>query len=56
MNVCVDCAWRGEPVVVDERNDDELDDLITREGWQQEGCIVPTVPLMELTKPGSRKG
>jgi hypothetical protein len=53
---CVDCGWRGEPIVVDERGDEEVEQFITREGWKEDGCVVPTVPLMELVKPGGRRG
>ena len=53
---CADCGWRGEPVVVDERDDEEIEGLITREGWKEDGCVVPTVPLIELVRPGRRKG
>jgi hypothetical protein len=53
---CADCGWRGEPVVVDERDEGEIEDLITQEGWKEVGCVIPTVPLMELVKPGGKKG
>jgi hypothetical protein len=49
---CVDCGWRGEPVVIDLRHGDEVDGLITREGLQEARCIVPTVPLTHLARPG----
>jgi hypothetical protein len=51
-----DCGWRGEPGVIDERDEAEIEDLITQEGWKEDGCVIPTVPLMELVKPGGRKG
>lgn len=49
--VCEDCGWAGEPVSVGEREDDG-EPLITREGAEEEGCIIPTAPLMKLRKPG----
>jgi hypothetical protein len=52
---CVDCGWRGEPVVVDERDDAEVEQFITRQGWQEDGCVIQTVPLIDLAKPGGRK-
>lgn len=49
--VCEDCGWTGKPAPIGERQGDE-EPLITREGAEQEGCIIPSVPLMKLRKPG----
>lgn len=50
---CSDCGWVGEPAPVGKREADEEEPLITRQGVEQDECVVPTVPLMKLRKPGS---
>jgi hypothetical protein len=52
--VCADCGWTGKPVPVSERSaEPEGDDLITRIGGAgDEECIIPTVPLTKLNRPG----
>lgn len=52
--VCTDCGWGGIPVQVGESPAElELDGIITREGGDDSNaCIIPTVPLMKLNKPG----
>ena len=51
--VCADCGWAGKPVPVGERPVDDGDGLITRIGGpESDECIIPSVPLMELARPG----
>jgi hypothetical protein len=51
--VCRDCGWTGIPVRVGERQAEcERDELFTRVGDRTEECIIPTVPLTELSRPG----
>jgi hypothetical protein len=51
--VCGDCGWAGMPVRVGERQtESERDELFTRVGDRTEGCIIPTVPLFEISRPG----
>ncbi len=51
--VCADCGWTGKPVPAGERSVEEGDELITRIGGpESDQCIIPTVPLMELARPG----
>lgn len=52
--VCDNCGWTGMPVPVDERAaEPEEDDLFTRVGGgDDDECIIPTVPLAKLSKPG----
>ena len=52
--VCADCGWTGKPVPVGERSaEPEGDDLITRIGGAgDEECIIPTVALTKLNRPG----
>ncbi len=46
---CTQCEWAGEPV----RITDEPTPFITREGSSDDDeCVVPTVPLRKLTRPG----
>jgi hypothetical protein len=45
---CTQCEWVGEPV----RITDEPTPFITREGPSDHECIIPTVPLRKLTRPG----
>lgn len=46
---CAACEWMGEPV----RITDEPTPFITRSGKADDGeCIIPTVPLRKLTRPG----
>ncbi len=53
--VCDDCGWTGKPVPVGERDLEPADELITREGREQnDECIIPTVPLMRLDRPGEK--
>lgn len=52
---CADCGWAGEPVSVAEVPlGDDADGLITRDGADESGdeCIIPSVPLRGLKKPG----
>jgi hypothetical protein len=54
--VCDDCGWTGKPVPVGECSADAArgNDLITREGGDEDDkCVIPTVPLMKLNKPGN---
>lgn len=54
--VCADCGWTGTPVPIGERKPDEVDELLFREGGEDsDECIIPTVPLRELKKPGDTK-
>jgi hypothetical protein len=52
--VCADCGWTGMAVPVGERTAElEEDDLVTRVGGNDDDeCIIPTVPLTKLIKPG----
>ena len=53
--VCDDCGWTGKPAPVGARELDTSDELITREGGEQsDECIIPTVPLMRLDRPGKK--
>ncbi|MCF4127539.1 hypothetical protein [Methylobacterium sp. SyP6R] len=50
--VCDNCGWSGEAVQVGERSDDELEEIFTRIGGEDnDECTIPTVPLMGLKKP-----
>ena len=50
--VCSNCGWTGDPVVVGERSEDEIDQLIKREGSvDDEECAIMTTPLMKIIKP-----
>jgi hypothetical protein len=50
--VCDDCGWKGMPVQVGERSADP-DDLFTRLGGSDDDeCVIPTVPLSKLSRPG----
>jgi hypothetical protein len=51
--ICDDCDWTGQPVPVGERSADAADDeVFTREGGDNDKCVIPAVPLMKLGKPG----
>lgn len=51
--VCEECGWTGKPVPVGERELNQSDELITREGGDSsDECVIPTVPLMKLDRPG----
>jgi hypothetical protein len=51
--VCPDCGWTGRPVPVGERpSEPEGEELLTRDGSNDDECIVPTAPLTKLDKPG----
>jgi hypothetical protein len=52
--VCSDCGWTGEPVPVGERSTGpERDELFTRVGGADDDeCVIPTVPLTKLSRPG----
>jgi hypothetical protein len=52
--ICNDCGWTIVPVPVGERSVKlEGDDLFTRVGGSgDDECIIPTVPLVKLSKPG----
>ncbi|WP_274628123.1 hypothetical protein [Arvimicrobium flavum] len=53
--VCDECGWTGKPVPVGERELDQSDELITREGGDGgDECIIPTAPLMKLERPGDK--
>jgi len=46
---CPECEWMGEPVQITT----EPIPIITREGKDDDGeCIIPTVPLRKLARPG----
>lgn len=50
--VCTACGWTGTPVPVGERDvDPDEDELLTRIGEKEEGCVIPTVPLTKLNRP-----
>ena len=53
--VCRDCDWAGKPVPVGERSPEpEGEELFKREGGSDnDECIIPTVPLTKLDKPGN---
>jgi len=52
--VCSDCGWTGKPVPVGDRcAEPEGDELLTRVGSAADDeCIIPTVPLTKLSRPG----
>ena len=51
--VCGDCGWTGKPVPVGERSPQpEGEELFFRDGSSNNECIIPTVPLTKLNKPG----
>jgi hypothetical protein len=50
---CTDCEWMGEPV----RITTNPVPIFTREGAADDGeCVVPTVPLRKLARPGIDNG
>jgi hypothetical protein len=54
--VCTECGWTGSPVPIREREPEEVDALLVREGGEgSDECIIPTVPLRELRKPSNKK-
>ena len=49
---CTECEWMGEPVRISE----DPVSIITRSGKPDHGeCVIPTVPLRKLTRPGAEE-
>ena len=49
---CTECEWMGPPV----RITDDPTPIITRSGREDDGeCVIPTVPLRRLTRPGDEE-
>ena len=49
--VCSDCGWTGEPTQVGVRSDDDLVELITREGTTGDKCGIMVNPLTGIVRP-----
>lgn len=49
--VCADCGWHGEPTPVGERPQEDLVELITREGEANDECSIMPKPLTGLVQP-----
>jgi hypothetical protein len=51
--VCDDCGWQGMPVRLGKRlTESESDNVFTRSGDRNDDCVIPTVPLTDLSRPG----
>jgi hypothetical protein len=53
--VCGDCGWMGDVVSVGERSDEEIEQLITREGDTDDACGIMAKPLIGLIRPSNGK-
>lgn len=50
--VCRDCGWIGDPVIVGDLSQEEIEQLITREGdTDNDECSIMTTPLTGIIKP-----
>lgn len=50
--VCADCGWVGEPVPLRSRDADEMKEILSRDGENNDECGTLAVPLTGLKKPG----
>jgi hypothetical protein len=52
--ICADCGWTGKPIPVGERSAVPSEgELFTRVGGAgNDECVIPTIPLTKLSKPG----
>ncbi|MBB1490781.1 hypothetical protein H5395_04400 [Paracoccus sp. MC1854] len=46
--VCGNCGWAGEPVPTGERTQEQLAQIIMREGKESDKCGIMQTPLMEI--------
>jgi hypothetical protein len=52
--VCEECGWTGDPVPILPRPEDYVADGQERTP-RDDACVLPTVPLRELLKPGQKR-